>query len=198
MKSVPNLISYLHDFSGIFSQFLAIFFELFSSGVIYLNSKFDWRVGPACQWQCRAAPSRDWLPRAALSGLARWSLNMLPAVPRPPPTPTASRRSPLTPPARTPRPSCRRPDNACPDHCDPKPPSPRPSPCRPDSLAACPWAAHALCNWAEREFDPVALKLIFLFFKYIQILVNLKICVGFFWKNYETNFVRKYLICTRL
>jgi hypothetical protein len=36
-----------------------------------------------------------------------------------------------------------------------------------------------LCNWAEREFGPVALKLIFLFFEYIQILANLKICVGF-------------------
>jgi hypothetical protein len=36
-----------------------------------------------------------------------------------------------------------------------------------------------LCNWAEREFGPVALKLIFLFSEYIQILTNLKICVGF-------------------
>jgi hypothetical protein len=36
-----------------------------------------------------------------------------------------------------------------------------------------------LCNWAEREFGLVALKLIFLFSEYIQILANLKICVGF-------------------
>jgi hypothetical protein len=36
-----------------------------------------------------------------------------------------------------------------------------------------------LCNWAEREFGPVALKLIFLFSEYIQILVNLKFCLGF-------------------
>jgi hypothetical protein len=33
-----------------------------------------------------------------------------------------------------------------------------------------------LCNWAERGFGPVALKLIFLFSEYIQILANLKIC----------------------
>jgi hypothetical protein len=32
MKSVPNLISYLHEFFWNFSQFLAIYFELFSSG----------------------------------------------------------------------------------------------------------------------------------------------------------------------
>jgi hypothetical protein len=40
-------------------------------------------------------------------------------------------------------------------------------------------AAHALCNCAERGFGLVALKLIFLFSKYIQILTNIKICVGF-------------------
>jgi hypothetical protein len=36
MKSVPNLISYLHDFFSNFSQFLAIYFELFS-----YESKFN-------------------------------------------------------------------------------------------------------------------------------------------------------------
>jgi hypothetical protein len=35
MKSVPNLISYLHDFFQNFSQSLAICFELFSFGVIF-------------------------------------------------------------------------------------------------------------------------------------------------------------------
>jgi hypothetical protein len=55
-KSVPNLISYLHEFVWNFSQFLAIFFELFSSWVIYFNSEIDRRVGPACQRQC--APCR--------------------------------------------------------------------------------------------------------------------------------------------
>jgi hypothetical protein len=39
---------------------------------------------------------------------------------------------------------------------------------------------HALlCNWAERRFGPVAVGLSFLFSEYIQILANLKICVGF-------------------
>jgi hypothetical protein len=38
---------------------------------------------------------------------------------------------------------------------------------------------HALCNWAERGFGPVTLELVFLFSEYIQILANLKICVGF-------------------
>jgi hypothetical protein len=36
-----------------------------------------------------------------------------------------------------------------------------------------------LCNWAEREFGPVTLDLVFLISEYIQILVNLKFCVGF-------------------
>jgi hypothetical protein len=36
-----------------------------------------------------------------------------------------------------------------------------------------------LCIWAERGFGPEALKLIFLFSDFIQILTNLKICVGF-------------------
>jgi hypothetical protein len=37
-----------------------------------------------------------------------------------------------------------------------------------------------LCNRAERGFGPVAAELSFLFSEYIQILVNSKICVGFF------------------
>jgi hypothetical protein len=36
-----------------------------------------------------------------------------------------------------------------------------------------------LCNWAERGFGPVTLELVFLFSEYIQILTNLKICIGF-------------------
>jgi hypothetical protein len=61
MKSVPNLISYPHKFLWNFSQFLAIYFELFSSGVI---SAF--RAGPACQ---RAVAT--WLPRARTASLTR-------------------------------------------------------------------------------------------------------------------------------
>jgi hypothetical protein len=58
MKSVPNLISYLHKISWNFSQSLAIYFELFSTGVIFNTENADvWgsRVsgsaagaGPAC------------------------------------------------------------------------------------------------------------------------------------------------------
>jgi hypothetical protein len=36
MKSVPNLISYLHKFSWNFSQFLAICFELLSFGSVFI------------------------------------------------------------------------------------------------------------------------------------------------------------------
>jgi hypothetical protein len=39
MKSVPNLVFYLHEFFRNFSQFLAIYFELFSSGVIFKFGK---------------------------------------------------------------------------------------------------------------------------------------------------------------
>jgi hypothetical protein len=34
-KNIPNLIFYLHDFFWNFSQFLAIYFERFSSGVYF-------------------------------------------------------------------------------------------------------------------------------------------------------------------
>jgi hypothetical protein len=39
MKSVPNLISYLHEFYWNFSQFIAIYFELLSSGVNFYFKK---------------------------------------------------------------------------------------------------------------------------------------------------------------
>jgi hypothetical protein len=47
MKSVSNLISYLHEFFWNFSQFLANYFELFSSGVIFLIRKTTDAWGPA-------------------------------------------------------------------------------------------------------------------------------------------------------
>jgi hypothetical protein len=66
MKSVPNLISYHHNFFRNFSQFLAIYFELFSSGGNFNMKIADMRgppatfhAGPACQ--CAIA---TWLPRA--------------------------------------------------------------------------------------------------------------------------------------
>jgi hypothetical protein len=65
IKSVPNLIFYLHEFFQIFSQSLAICFELFSIGVIFNSEITDSGphlsgAGPARQ---RAAAA--WLPRAA-------------------------------------------------------------------------------------------------------------------------------------
>ncbi len=83
MKSVPNLISYLHDFFRNFSQFLAIYFELFSFGVIF-NSEIadEWappvrrrapRRARAAARRCRVAATRRADPRAdnALSGRRR-------------------------------------------------------------------------------------------------------------------------------
>jgi hypothetical protein len=46
MKSVPNLISYLHKFFWNFSQFLPIYFELFSSSVIFNSENTDEWVPP--------------------------------------------------------------------------------------------------------------------------------------------------------
>jgi hypothetical protein len=45
-SSVPNLISYLHDFLWNFSQFLAIYFKLFSSGGIFNSENVDEWVPP--------------------------------------------------------------------------------------------------------------------------------------------------------
>jgi hypothetical protein len=69
MKSVPNLISYLQEFFWNFSQFLAIYFERFSSGVILIRKTLTSgshlpdaavRAGPA--WHRAIAA---WLPRTA-------------------------------------------------------------------------------------------------------------------------------------
>jgi hypothetical protein len=54
MKSVPNLISYLHEFFQNFSQSLAICFELFSFGVIFNSEITDERAPPVR----RRAPRR--------------------------------------------------------------------------------------------------------------------------------------------
>jgi hypothetical protein len=48
MKSVPNFISYLHEFSWNFSQLLPISFELFSFVSIF-NSELNLPWGPTCQ-----------------------------------------------------------------------------------------------------------------------------------------------------
>jgi hypothetical protein len=46
MKSVPNLISYLHKLFWNLSPFVAIYFELFSSGVIFNSENADEWVPP--------------------------------------------------------------------------------------------------------------------------------------------------------
>jgi hypothetical protein len=119
MKSVPNLIFYLHEFFWIFSQFLAIYFELFSSGVIFKFENLS-RVGPTCQTPRAVAA---WLPRAV--PLARLKLAVE----------TARRAS------RQPRPLAdslalrRRPQQPCPLAPSSRPPRSEatdagPSPCR--------------------------------------------------------------------
>jgi hypothetical protein len=52
MKSVPNLIFYLNEFFWNFSQFLAIYFELFLSEMIFNSENADEWVPPV---RCRAA-----------------------------------------------------------------------------------------------------------------------------------------------
>jgi hypothetical protein len=61
MKSVPNLISYDHEFFQNFSHSLAICFELFSFGVIF-NSEIADERGP---------PVRRRMPRWARAAARR-------------------------------------------------------------------------------------------------------------------------------
>jgi hypothetical protein len=68
MKSVPNLIFYLHEFFQNFSQSLAICFELFSFGMIFNSKIIDERAPPvrrrapgrarAAARRCRVATTR--------------------------------------------------------------------------------------------------------------------------------------------
>jgi hypothetical protein len=66
MKSVPNLISYPHEFSQIFPHPVSIFSWAKSHFWVFLKKEKRWRVGPACQRLRRHAPRSDWLPGAAL------------------------------------------------------------------------------------------------------------------------------------
>jgi hypothetical protein len=90
MKSVPNLISYFHEFVWIFFQFLAIYFERFSSRVILIRktltsgshlSDAAIRTGPT--WQHTVA---TWLPHVAppraLNALSGPRSGVLTAPPR--------------------------------------------------------------------------------------------------------------------
>jgi hypothetical protein len=55
MKSVPHLISYLHEFFQIFSQSPAICFELFSIWVIFNSEITDERAPPVRRRALRQA-----------------------------------------------------------------------------------------------------------------------------------------------
>jgi hypothetical protein len=140
MKSVPNLISYLHKFFQNFSQSLAICFELFSFGVI-LNSEID-DSGPHLSGTAsRAGPARQraaaaWRPRAAhlpgAVGTARRASRQH-ASRAPPPlrrlTHAVARPDSSPRPRRPPRARRRRPDRSPrsrrrPDRRSPKPPTP--------------------------------------------------------------------------
>jgi hypothetical protein len=73
MKSVPKLISYLHEFSWNFSQFLAIYFERFLSGVILI-----WKT-LTCQTPLSAPdpPGSAPLPRGCHAPRRACALNVL-------------------------------------------------------------------------------------------------------------------------
>jgi hypothetical protein len=121
MKSVPNLISYLQDFFWNFSQFLAIYFERFSSGVILIQKTLTSgshlsdavvRAGPA--WQHAIA---TWLPRTAPHPCIKCSIG---TTRRHPDSTAPFRPAPF-------RPRCRR----CPNSLT----SPRPVPTAPSPLS---------------------------------------------------------------
>jgi hypothetical protein len=106
MKSVPNLISYLHEFFRNFSQFLAIFFELFSYGGFILIQKSTDAWGPPVSGS--VAPRR-----ARIGCCGRRCLNVpggLKAAPTAPFGQPLSERTPSSRPRRcpsSPRPSRR-------------------------------------------------------------------------------------------
>jgi hypothetical protein len=169
MKSVQNLIVYLHKFFWNFFQFLAICFELLSFGVIFNSENADERAPPVRR--------RPWLKAAvgtarrrrpgrltdhavaqtaapAASPLARRRRFAVPA-------PVSRRSSPS--PMRRRRAHVGSPSSAV--RRTGWPSWAAPAPCtRAVPLMSAGRAAHALCIWAERGFDPVALKLIFIFF----------------------------------
>jgi hypothetical protein len=110
-KSVPHLISYLHEFFQNFSQSLAIYFELFSFGEIVYSEITDERAPPVrlCAPR-RAGPARQravaaWAPRAAPTPRHKAAVGTAHRASRQPPRP---RRSP--PDSTPPRARRRRPD----------------------------------------------------------------------------------------
>jgi hypothetical protein len=65
MKTVPKLVSYLHEFYWNYSQFLAIYYMLFSIEVIFNSENTDVWVPPVSRrCPCRAHLSATVLRRA--------------------------------------------------------------------------------------------------------------------------------------
>jgi hypothetical protein len=101
-KSVPNLISYLHELFQNFSQSQAIYLELISFGINFNSEIADEWARAAAAWPPRAAPT-PWLK----------------ARPTAPPRPHVAFRQLASRPRaslRLPRPDSRRPDRRCPSH----------------------------------------------------------------------------------
>jgi hypothetical protein len=64
MKSVPNLISYLQEFSQIFPHLVSIFLVRKAIFENFWKWKKGWRVGPTSQPLCHRTPRPDWLAGA--------------------------------------------------------------------------------------------------------------------------------------
>jgi hypothetical protein len=199
IKSVPNLIFYLHE-----SQFLAIYFELYSSGVIFNSENADEWVPPVIRRALHRArltvPPDSRSPASPLAPSSRPPLSEAavarsePSPPCPkPPTPTSTLAAIYVESCRAAVHVLRRPrlswaaprvavGRARTVHTSRA--SAVNTGCAPRGRGSCACVAvgrtrtvhvaHALlCNWAERKFDPVALKLIFSYFlnifKFLQI-----------------------------
>jgi hypothetical protein len=184
MKSVPNSISYLHEFFQNFSQSLAIRFELFSFGVIFNSEIADERAPPVRRRPplprgCHALRRcRDLKP---LSGQRAARPDSRPRSRRPPDRLAGAAVAPTTSLAARPSPSCRAAVSAPVSRLSPPSPVRR---CRAAVGSPCSGVAEprrhraappprtcavrhalrgpselghtALCIWAERSFGPVA------------------------------------------
>jgi hypothetical protein len=158
-KSVPNLISYLHEFVQNFSQSPAIWFELISFGVIFNSEITDKRVplvSRRAPHRARAAPTAR---VKALSGRRHVPTTLLAPRSRPPPraarhlaraavvlTAASPGQRRLARAARLPTASRRRRLARPPVARHTAPPSPRRW-----AIASPP----SPCVWAEREFGPM-------------------------------------------
>jgi hypothetical protein len=108
MKSIPNLFSYLHKFSWNISQFLAIYFKLFSSG-----SNFYYRKTLTCGAQRSVVVSPRAAPWLANVGGNVWTrLCGLKAVPTDRFRPAVSEDAAALPTLPSPRLAHARPDRA--------------------------------------------------------------------------------------